>query len=366
MGLLSKLFSGGNSKKPIANLPGPGMYALDIVGESKYQKALETICGGRKDESQERIVQAMLILEDDNPYDRNAVRVDIQGKTVGYLSRENAKEYRKRIKEAGHPDISALCSAKIVGGWDRSDGDKGYFGVKLDLPIENREPEDSKGLPSESEFIFAIDQPNGHEISETRIGDPVDLWAPDDDPTKIRVYRLDTAVGQGRLGLVPKKYARLIASQMALQLPIETEILEISTSSCTIRCKLVSAEEVKREKEKEQQKLRAELDKPYRPKKPVEFSVDAKSLSLEIGERFKLVEIPSIDEWIANIYGAVLVFASLDGKKIIEKRDEPFIKKRIVRLAHTFNNLDIRVLSKANEKPWYEGEYKLQIIPGES
>ncbi|MCZ7599752.1 MAG: HIRAN domain-containing protein [Gammaproteobacteria bacterium] len=77
---------------------------------------------------------AHLVHEDDNPHDRYAVRVDIHGKTVGYLSRELALEFRKSIAELGHPGLTAKCNALIVGGWNRGDGDTGHFGVKLDLP----------------------------------------------------------------------------------------------------------------------------------------------------------------------------------------------------------------------------------------
>ncbi|MCI2425273.1 hypothetical protein LM599_04640 [Candidatus Acetothermia bacterium] len=146
-------------------------------------------------------------------------------------------------------------------------------------------------------------------------------------------------------------------------MPIETEILDVTTSTCTIRCRLVQAEEVNRAKEKEQEKLRAELTKPYRPKKPVEFSIDAKSYVLDIEERLRLTQIPSIDECIHDIHGAVFVFASIDGKKTVEKGDEPDIKKKIVRLTHTFGDLDFRVISKSNEKHWYKSEYKLQVTP---
>lgn len=147
MGLFSWLF--GEAKKPearrpgaIANLPGPGSYSLDVVGESKYQSALEKICGGRTAEGHKKIVQATLIHENDNPYDNKAIRVDIEGMTVGYLSRDNAREYRERLKEGGHPGITANCSAIIVGGWDRGAKDKGHFGVKLDLPTDEEEEED--------------------------------------------------------------------------------------------------------------------------------------------------------------------------------------------------------------------------------
>jgi hypothetical protein len=363
MGLFSWLFGKREGNKGLTNLSGSGTYSLDIVGESNYQSALENISGGRTDESQRMIVEAVLVPEDDNPRDKNAIRVDIEGMTVGYLSRENARQYRKKRKEAGYSGIAARCSAMILGGWDRGIGDKGHFGVKLDLPAEYQGPNDSKELSKASEFIFTIDQSNALELSQAKIGDYVNLWAPDDAPTVIRIYRRSTLGGRGRLGLVPKRYARLIANHMASELPVETEILEITTSSCTIRCRLVPAEEVKEERDKEEQKLRGELNRPYRPRKPVEFSVDAKSYSLKVGDRLQLAKIPSIDECIADIYGAVLVFASLDGKKTCEKRDEAAIKKKIIRLTHTFDDLDIKVISKADEKPWYESEYKLQIIP---
>lgn len=126
--------SGGNGSVS-GNLPGPGTYEFDIVGESKYQEALESICGGRTEDSAELATQAVLVLEDSNPHDNMAVRVDIQGKTVGYLSRKDARNYRKQLQQLGHPGITCSCNAMIVGGWQRSPTDQGHFGVKLDLPV---------------------------------------------------------------------------------------------------------------------------------------------------------------------------------------------------------------------------------------
>ena len=117
-----------------ANLPGPGEYNLKVVGTSKYQPALDAICGGKTDEGQELKVRAVLIHEDENPYDKNAIRVDIEGRTIGYLSRGDARSYRKQLSELGHPGITAACSAMIVGGWDDGEGDAGDYGVRLDLP----------------------------------------------------------------------------------------------------------------------------------------------------------------------------------------------------------------------------------------
>ena len=94
----------------------------------------EALCGGRTSDSADKKVQAHLVLEDDNKYDPQAVRVDIEGKTVGYLSRETAREYRTRLRQTGHPRLVGVCKATIRGGWDRGAKDQGFYGVWLDLP----------------------------------------------------------------------------------------------------------------------------------------------------------------------------------------------------------------------------------------
>ncbi len=139
MGLFSWLFGSDErssiTKMQVADITnGPGTYSVDVVGESHYQQALEGICGGRTENSQRLVVEAFLVFEDDNPHDSKAVRIFIQGKTVGYLDRETARSFRKQIGAIRMTGVAAKCSAIIVGGWDRGGGDRGYFGVKLDLP----------------------------------------------------------------------------------------------------------------------------------------------------------------------------------------------------------------------------------------
>lgn len=111
-------------------------FDVPVVGESNYQAALESICGGRTEDGVDKIVDAALVLEDSNPYDAQAVRVDIEGKTVGYLSRANARRFRERLAGSGGEVGSALaCKARIRGGWDRGDGDRGHYGVSLNLSM---------------------------------------------------------------------------------------------------------------------------------------------------------------------------------------------------------------------------------------
>ena len=114
---------------------GPDLYEAEVVGESKYQRALESICGGRKAHSAEHYSFAVLVLEDSNRHDNQAVRVDINRKTVGYLPRGFAREYRQRLAEAGHPRLNAICKAVIRGGIKLRNGEISNFGVWLDLPV---------------------------------------------------------------------------------------------------------------------------------------------------------------------------------------------------------------------------------------
>lgn len=135
MGLLSWFFGESkNESLPLVNLKGTGAYNLEVVGEASYQSALVNICGGHSPDGHKLQVRAILTHEDGNRHDDKAVRVDIEGQTVGYLNRENARQYRQKLTEAGFPGHPAACDAKIVGGRVRKGGEKTHFGVYLDLP----------------------------------------------------------------------------------------------------------------------------------------------------------------------------------------------------------------------------------------
>jgi len=105
---------------------------LDVVGESYYQENLWRLVGPRwPDERVRHPVYAVLIAEDDNPYDANAVAVWVQGLKVGHLSRANARRYRPGLlslqRRCGQP---VALSGVIVGGGIREDG-PGRLGVFL-------------------------------------------------------------------------------------------------------------------------------------------------------------------------------------------------------------------------------------------
>jgi hypothetical protein len=108
-------------------IEGPGAFAVNVVGVSQYQRVLEAA-------AEAGVVDAVLMREDDNPYDDQAVAVFIDGERAGYLSRADARRYRADLAAAGDANLRVRCAAKIVGGFETKTGERAHFGLKLDLP----------------------------------------------------------------------------------------------------------------------------------------------------------------------------------------------------------------------------------------
>lgn len=111
---------------PTGKINGTGKYKQEVVGESHYQEALTKAvkhAGGLTPCTTE----ALLILENSNQHDSNAVRVTINGMTVGYFPAEDAADYRNYLRESGVPIGNYRVSAKIFGGGEK------FYGVWLDI-----------------------------------------------------------------------------------------------------------------------------------------------------------------------------------------------------------------------------------------
>lgn len=105
---------------------------INVVGESNYQPAIRKACGWEPGTDTHFECFAELVPEPTNRYDPNAVRVDIDGACVGYLSRVDAVELGSAIKEALSGHGSGLVRAAIAG---RADGETDNLGVFLHLRL---------------------------------------------------------------------------------------------------------------------------------------------------------------------------------------------------------------------------------------
>ena len=144
MGLLDRLIGRRESAKqtpPSAPLSVPvasaavslfaGEYELEVVGESNYQPTLWAACGGTIGDRIRHNVVAVLVPEPQNAYDADAIAVQIDGTTVGYLSRDTAVRYRPGLLElmehnGGHIALEGV----VVGGGSYEDG-AGRLGLWL-------------------------------------------------------------------------------------------------------------------------------------------------------------------------------------------------------------------------------------------
>jgi hypothetical protein len=115
-----------------------GYEDLEVVGESFYQDNLwRLVGGGPREEHVRQDINAVLVAEDGNPYDPNAVAVWIDGLKVGHLSREDARRYRPGLLALQQAQGSPIALAGVItGGGMRSDG-LGRLGVFL-----RHDPED--------------------------------------------------------------------------------------------------------------------------------------------------------------------------------------------------------------------------------
>lgn len=346
MGFLSRLFGQPLPKsEQDVLLQGLGTFSTQVVGESHYQEKLSKICGGFSEKGVEYVTSARLIHADENPYDNKAIRVEISGMTVGYLSREEARYYRERMQAAGHAGMTATCKAKITGGWYRGKEDIGNFGVTLDLPANLVEstPNGTSIKNNQKEALetniieFNVEKVQPEELSECNIKDYVSLWVPKGDSQKVYIFRKGSVGGTGRIGYLPSKYSSLIATHLSNGLKYETEIIEIDVNKllCKIKCRLISKEETLAKEavsiESARNNLKTELQKKYTPKNSLTIRAQLpKSHKLIEGQELFL-EKQTKEYYLQNVPNLQINFVDTNGAVVAKKTNEPKLIRSVLR-----------------------------------
>lgn len=99
---------------------------MNVAGESHYQEALRELVEDAEGEVRHP-VDAALVPEPENPHDPNAIRVEIEGRLVGYLPRAQAVAYGTVVAAIAGRGRTAVCEAMIAGR-------AGVLGVFVRLP----------------------------------------------------------------------------------------------------------------------------------------------------------------------------------------------------------------------------------------
>ena len=140
--------------------PALNEFEFEVVGESYYQSALASLASEHPDSDSfseaAKPLTAYLIPDDFNQYDDKAVRVEINGLHIGYLSREDARSFRRRLGAKKLTGQTTICGALITGG-HVVDGKKMHYGAILDLkPFELAIP---RGLATGSIIVSVFLKP---------------------------------------------------------------------------------------------------------------------------------------------------------------------------------------------------------------
>lgn len=118
-------------------------FKTEIVGEQTYQKNIkeailyEVMVEKDDLEYKDEKLIATIVLEDDNKFDPgNAVRIDIDNKTVGYLDKQTAKQYRRQLERLSLIEASCSCNAAVYGKRNEDSGVM-TFGVWLFIDLKD-------------------------------------------------------------------------------------------------------------------------------------------------------------------------------------------------------------------------------------
>lgn len=93
------------------------------VGSQYYSEPWKNLQGGQ-------LLEVELIVEDANPYDRNAIAVVYKNEILGHLTRSDAQEYQPILKSLEEDDITVAINALVENAEDKN----GYKYLKLLMP----------------------------------------------------------------------------------------------------------------------------------------------------------------------------------------------------------------------------------------
>jgi hypothetical protein len=110
---------------------GDNSFSVQVVGASRYRKSFRRLQQRHRLDGidAEYRCEAVLGLEDENPYDDQCVAVTIEGLKVGYLSRPMARVFRAELHRGGIAEYRQFAVNACIH-WG---GDDEIFSVKLDI-----------------------------------------------------------------------------------------------------------------------------------------------------------------------------------------------------------------------------------------
>jgi len=111
---------------------------VEVSGEAWREREITTAVGQSPgiDQEIEIVLPAALVPEPDNPHDRNAISVRINGQVVGYIAKEETRSYLRdvqRLTTSGHQPMT-LARIWMVRRRHSNGGTRFYSRISIALP----------------------------------------------------------------------------------------------------------------------------------------------------------------------------------------------------------------------------------------
>ncbi len=336
------------------SIVGDGRYSVSVVGTSHYQQNIRSLLDG-DDLTFHFECEAELISEPSNQYDSRAIKVKINEKRVGYLSRELAGAIGKWLQSQGFAYIRCSCPAMVLGPTvDDEQIDGWNLGIRLDFVFPDSKV-NKTGLNNPTLFSPALQGKiiDGHLCTDDerlllKDGDPVSFWLNRHNPIFINIYASGGMGGSGRIGVVPQSHYPAIFSHLENGLPIDSWIHKVENGNCEIQFHLVSREEHTNRLREFREAQIAALMKPLTQSSKITAMaccITPTIKKLKKGDRLFVTKIPTLEECLDRLNQPSVNFSTKDGA-IQFSCDKGELERKLFRARDYLQNVSVTISKK--------------------
>ncbi len=120
--------------EPVHHWTDGGRFQLEVLGESRYSDTIRALAGEHGETGADTRLKALLLADDNNPYEDKAVAVFLNNEMVGYLAPKDAQAFRAMLARQEIAGQLTSTDAVIRGG-QLYEGKRLAYSVLLDIHV---------------------------------------------------------------------------------------------------------------------------------------------------------------------------------------------------------------------------------------
>jgi len=120
--------------EPVHHWTDEGRFQLEVLGESRYSDTIRALAGEHGEAAANAHHKALLLADDNNPYEDKAVAVFLNKEMVGYLAPKDAQAFRTMLARQEITGQLTSTDAVIRGG-QVFEGKRLAYTVLLDVNV---------------------------------------------------------------------------------------------------------------------------------------------------------------------------------------------------------------------------------------